>query len=109
MYITVLFKYLSQTKKSGAHTYTRNEHFLVLFLEYTRHTKKKIYICIYYLQTENKRTNRDVKRERERKIVNVVDNVKYVVLDGLVVIELLLVVVMIHLIFVHDDELLDLI
>jgi hypothetical protein len=44
------------------------------------------------------------------KVINVVDNVKYVVLNVLVIIELrMMVVVMIHLIFVHDDELLDLI
>jgi hypothetical protein len=53
-----------------------------------------------------------IKREREReKVINVVDNVEYVVLNVLVIIELLMmmVVVVIHLIFVHDDELLDLI
>jgi hypothetical protein len=66
---------------------------------------------MYILFTDRKeRTNRDYKtRGAIETVINVVDNVKYVAVNVLVIIELLVMVVMIHLIFVHDDELLDLI
>jgi hypothetical protein len=64
---------------------------------------------ILFTDRKNKSTNRDMKRERvKEKIVNVVDNVNYVVLNVPVITELLLMAVMVHLISVHDDELLDL-
>ncbi len=76
---------------------------------HTTHKQENIYVYIIYRQIK-KRTNRNRKRERAiEKIVNVVDTVKYVVLNVLVIIELLVMVVMIRLLFVHDDELLDLI
>ncbi len=55
----------AKNKEKCAHIHIKNEHFLVLFLEYTRHTKKKIYICIYYLQTE-KETYKPGYKTRER-------------------------------------------
>jgi len=85
------------------YTHTQKEMSIVFwscFLN-THDTHKEENIYMYILFTETYKPG--------YKIVNVVDNVMYVVLNVLVIIELLVMVVMIHLIFVHDDEHLDLI